>query len=200
MKIVTSLEEFTETYPHTHIIKISSKMARLKFNGCEPDYIRDVCHARCCESSSSPTGTVITIHPTEITTIEKRGGVIKNGLLQPREGEKKCPFKSPENLCGLHFTPDKPFGCIASPFTLNKNNTLIVRNRYRLLKCYNDGNKIPAYRAFSASLKLILGEEQAQQLTEHLDNNGGDAYATITDEVYNKLVDNDKIKKNNSPK
>lgn len=176
-------------------VKVSAAMARLPFNGCDPDYIRTTCHASCCQSSTSPTGTLITIHPSEIGVMEQRGAVVLDGLLQPRPGEKRCPFKTDDHLCGLHFTPDKPFGCIASPFTLNDNDTLIVRNRYKTLRCYNDGAKIPAYRAFSTSLKLIFGDEAAQQLIEHFDNGGDDIMLPVSADIYHKLHDNDAIKK-----
>jgi DNA modification methylase len=175
-------------------VKVSAAMARLEFAGCQPDYIRDVCHASCCQSSSSPTGTIITIHPREVPAIEARGGVVKDGLLQPKPGEKKCPFKTTEDLCGIHFTPDKPFGCIASPFTLNANGTLIVRNRYKTLKCYKDGDKVPAYKAFSASLKLIFGEAEAARITAHLDAGGDDIMANMPAASYETLMTNDEIK------
>lgn len=176
-------------------VKISAASARLEFNGCEPDYIKNVCHASCCDSASSPTGTFITINPREQKAIEARGGKVENGLLQPEPGCKKCPFKNGEHLCNLHFTPDKPFGCIASPFTLNKNDTLIVRNRYKLLKCYKDGNRLPAYKAFKASLELIFGAEQTEQITAHFDNGGDDYEAFMSRENYDMLVSNDDIKR-----
>jgi len=181
--------------PDTVRVKVSAKMARLKFNGCDPDYIRDVCHASCCQSSTHPTGTLITVHPTETAAMEARGATVLDGMLQPNPGEKKCPFKTGEHLCGLHFTPDKPFGCIASPFTLNKNGTLIVRNRYTKLKCYKDGNQIPAYKAFRASLDLIFGAEEAARICDHLDNGGGDLFAHMARDVHDKLVTNDQLKK-----
>lgn len=177
-------------------VKISAKSARQPFNGCDPDYIANVCHSSCCQSSASPTGTMITIHPSEIDTIEARGGVIDNGLLQPKQGEKRCPFKTDEHLCGLHFTDDKPFGCIASPFTVNKNNTLIVRNRYRMLKCYNDGKKMPAYEAFRASLDLLFGDDEAERICEHLSNGGGDMIAQMPYANHKMLIENDNIKHN----
>ena len=175
-------------------IKISAKMAALKFNGCEPEYIKNVCHAKCCESSTQPTGTMITIHPSENERIESLGGVVINNMLQPREGEKKCPFKTKDNLCGIHFSAGEPFGCIVSPFTLNKNNTLIVRNRYRLLKCYNDGRKIPAYKAFGESLILLFGEDQASKIVDHFDNGGGDYMAEMNINIYNSVIENDLAK------
>lgn len=97
--------------------------------------------------------------------MEARGQrVVEGRLVTPA---KRCPFQTDANLCGIHFTPDKPFGCIASPFTLNANNTLIVRNRYRLLRCYKDGTA-PAYKAFAASLTLLFGEAEAARRATYL--------------------------------
>jgi len=154
-------------------IVVSAKSCRLRFNGCEPDFIRDVCHGRCCESSSHPSGVRITILDEESPTIAERGGMVAGGFLQPREGQRRCPFKTSAHLCGLHQTDDKPFGCISSPFTLNKNDKLIVRNRYKMLKCYNAGPQIPAYIAFRESLKLIFGNQEPE-LHAHLEAGGGD--------------------------
>jgi len=167
-------------------------MARLAFNGCDPDYIKNTCHAHCCESSTTKSGTLICIHPTEKEKITARGGKVVDGLMQPVN--KRCPFKTTDNLCGLHYTNDKPFGCIASPFTLNKNDTLIVRNRYKMLRCYNDGKKQPAYRAFSTSLVIIFGEDKASKIIEHFDQGGGDILMTMSAEVYGKIIDNDNTK------
>ena len=175
-------------------VKISARSLRLRFNGCDPDYIRTVCRGACCESSTSPTGTLITIHPSEQPRIEARGGAVIDGLLQPRPGERRCPFKTADHLCGLHGTPDKPFGCIASPFTLNRNDTLIVRHRYTRLKCYNDGARLPAYVAFRASLDLLFGPDEAQRICDHLDAGDGDLLATMPRATYNLLHDNDAIK------
>lgn len=176
-------------------VKVSAASARQLFNGCDPAFIRDVCHAKCCDAPTRPTGMLVTIHPSEQARVEARGGVVDNGLLQPNPGERRCPFKTADHLCGMHFTPDKPFGCIASPFTLNKNNTLIVRNRYRLLPCYKVGRLIPAYRAFSASLMLIFGVEGAKRITAHLDAGGGDLVVSIPDRIHAMLTENDVIKK-----
>ena len=179
------------------LVKVSAASMRQEFAGCSPDYIRDVCHASCCRSSIAATGIIVTIHPTEQAAIKAVGGVVVNGLLQPADGCRRCPFQSTEtHLCGLHDTPAKPFGCIASPFTLTRNgHTLIVRNRYRLLKCYRDGDRIPAYIAFRASLDLIFGRDVAQDISDHMDAGGGDMVANITDDTYDVLVDNDAIKK-----
>jgi hypothetical protein len=176
------------------VVKVSAACARLPFNGCEPEYIRSVCHARCCESSTAANGTLITIHPWEEAAIRARGGQIIGGLLQPRPGERRCPFKTSEQLCCLHRTPDKPFGCIASPFTLNRRDTLIVRNRYKLLKCFRDGRRLPAYRAFSASLVLLFGADTASAISRHLDAGGGDRSWPMPERSYTLLKENDRIK------
>ena len=104
---------------------------------------------------------MITIHPSEQAAIEGLGGRVIDGLLQPKTGCRKCPFKTPEHLCGIHFSGSKPFGCIASPFTLNANDTLIVRNRYRLLKCYNDGRS--AYAGTWTQEAAISRQELANE-------------------------------------
>ena len=186
-------------------IKISNKMMKLRFNGCEPEYIENRCHASCCDSKSTKSGCLVTIHPSEVIkmepfTKEEAFGNFKiiNGIIETTEGRKGCPFKLKENsLCILHGTEYKPFGCIASPFTLNPSGTLIVRNRYKLLKCYNDGRKLPAYRAFKGSLIELFGSVVTEALTEFLDESDDDVSVEISDDVYFKLIENDIIKKNN---
>lgn len=179
-----------------HTVRISAKSLRQEFAGCRPDYIRDVCHASCCRSSTSATGIVVTIHRSEQNAMRDIGAVIVNGLLQPRPGERRCPYQNPAHLCDLHGTDHKPFGCIASPFTLTRTGqTMVVRNRYRLLKCYRDGDCLPAYVAFRASLDLLLGADQADDLCAHLDFGGGDYWAQMHDDTWGMLVDNDATKK-----
>lgn len=189
-------------------VTVSAASARLLFHGCAPDYIATTCHAHCCESATSPTGTLITIHPTEVARIAARGGLVQNGLLQPAPGARRCPFKTAVDLCGLHDTPDKPFGCIASPFTLNGHDTLIVRNRYKLLTCYKDGgthpdgtarDPLPAYVAFRASLDLIFGPAESARICAHLDAGGGDLTATMPAASYQMLTENDQIKHGGIP-
>ncbi|GAB3467179.1 hypothetical protein [Actinophytocola sediminis] len=178
----------------TVLVKVSAVLARQRFHGCTPDYIRQVCHGACCRSTTSPTGTLITIHPSEQAAVEVAGGTVRDNLLV--SANKRCPFQQ-DGLCGLHGDEAKPFGCIASPFTLNRGGTLVVRNRYRRLRCYRDdrdGPAPPAYRAFRASLNLIFGPAVAQQLVDHLDAGGGDIRLPARADAYRKLIDNDQIK------
>lgn len=181
----------------TRRIKISAASARQRFHGCDPEYIRDVCHASCCRSSTAEGGALVTIHPSEEEKIRAAGGRVRHGLLVVESG---CTFQKKSGLCGLHGTDAKPFGCIASPFTLNSNDTLIVRNRYRTLKCYEDGDDPqPAYKAFAASLRLICGEVLAERIGRHLDLGGGDLDVEIPADAYAKLKDNDAIKRGEEP-
>ncbi len=173
-------------------VKISMAMAYTPFHGCTPKYISEECHASCCQSSTSPSGTMITIHPTEELRMKQLGGTTENGFLQPVN--KRCPFKQDDNLCRLHSMGFKPFGCVASPFTLNKNNTLIVRNRYKLLKCYNQGEKLPAYIAFRASIDRIFGKEESTRVCGLLDKKIGDVKAKMPIDSWKKLKENDAIK------
>lgn len=179
-------------------VKISAASMRQPFHGCEPTYIAKVCHASCCDSSASPTGTLITIHPVEERTIRRLGGRVKRGLLQPRRGERRCPFKTETSLCELHGTETKPFGCIVSPFTLNANDTLVIRNRYRLLRCYKDnrdGLAPSAYLAFAESLVLLFGRRKANEIARYLDDGGGDLSVDMSELMYNMVKDNDDIKR-----
>ncbi len=171
-------------------VKVSAASARQRFHGCEPGYIDTVCHGRCCESSTSPTGTRIAVLPDEEPVLIQLGARIDGGMLQPAPGKKKCPFKTATNLCGVHGTPAKPFGCIASPFVLTKRDTLIVRNRYRLLVCYKDdrdGPAPPAYVAFRSSLDLMFGAEEAARVCALLDDGSGDLVARMPADAYDKL-------------
>ena len=176
-------------------VRISAKCARLQFITCGPECIAAGCGGNCCDAPSRPSGCLISIHPDEQAAIEARGGVVREGLLQPAPGARGCPFKR-AGLCMLHETPDKPFGCIASPFTLNRGGTLIVRNRYKMLPCYRlAGSKQPAYRAFAASLRLLFGEAETARIAAHFDSGGGDLVAVLPQRFADMLRANDETKK-----
>lgn len=138
---------------------------------------------------------MVSVHASEEAAIRARGAAVVDGLIVPPPGERGCPFKS-RGLCLLHDTPAKPFGCIASPFTLNANDTLIVRNRYKLLPCYKGpGQKQPAYRAYYSSLVLLFGEREAGRIAAHFDKGGGDFTAVMPLRSYKILRDNDAAKR-----
>jgi hypothetical protein len=176
------------------LVTISPAQMRQRFHGCTPDYIANVCHSACCNAPSRPSGVFVAITERERPAIELHGAVVTGGLLQPRPGERVCPFKTDDYLCGLHHTPDKPIGCIASPFTLTNRDTVIVRNRYRLLRCYRDdrdGPAPPAYVAFGASLDRLFGQGQAQLICAILDRGDTDKFMADMDQyAYDSLKDN----------
>lgn len=178
--------------PKTQRIKISNKSLKLKFQPCEPDYIKNVCHGRCCEGAN---GLMVTVHDSEIKRIEAIGAhlgvTVKNNFIVDKDKTGLCPFKTKEGLCSIH--EDKPFGCKAIPFTLNKNDTLIIRNRYRLLRCYNTPEAIPAYKAHQWSLRQIF-KDKTDQLIGILESTEEDFYFDMDYEIYKILVDNDRAK------
>lgn len=171
-------------------VKISAASARQIFHGCEPDYIATVCLGACCRSSTGPI--IVTLLPREEGRQRALGLRVQDGLLEP--AARRCPHQaSPSNLCGIHGAGE-PFGCVASPFMLSSRDTLIVRNRYRLLRCFKDGS-LPAYQAFRTSLVLLFGEVEAARIVAHLDAGGGDCQAEMLDDAYDSLRYGDARKK-----
>lgn len=160
-------------------------------------FIREVCRARCCYSSVTKTGIFVAIHKNEKKNIEQYEVKIKGGLLQPKLETKCCPFLIPNFYkCSLHRSSDKPFGCIVSPFTINKNNTLIIRNRYKLFVCYKTNEKkIPAYNAFSDSLIKLFGRVGYKIIQTKLrKKNSEDFYIPMPISIYNKVMERPDIK------
>ena len=140
-------------------VKISVACLNQKFNPCEPSFVENVCKGRCCESTK---GISVIVHPHEQERIAALGADVKNGYIVADE-RNLCPFKTDSGQCSIHT--QKPFGCRASPFTLNSNGTLIVRNRYRRLKCYKSPHKaLPAYEAHYWSLCQIFGNDTADEI------------------------------------
>jgi Fe-S-cluster containining protein len=172
-------------------VKVSTKSAVLKFHGCTVEYIRDVCHARCCFHSGS--AAMVAIHPSEEHKVRPYlppGVDIIDGMLTCGTA---CTFIDPTtHLCTLHQTDAKPFGCIASPFTLNSHNTLVIRYRYVSLKCYNDGpGPLPAYVAYRTSLDTIFGLKEANRICVLLAHGVVDPVGFIPQENYEIIRSND---------
>lgn len=174
-------------------IKISSKWANHLFT-CNPEYIITNCKGRCCRGNNK---IVVSLLPEEEITQKENGFEVIDGFLQMDPNTKLCPHQLKTGLCNVHGTELKPFGCIASPFTINKNNTLIIRHRYSQFKCHGIGD--PAYVVFRASLDLIFGIEESEKICDRLCRNYGDFYVKISEDKYLKLkyLDNLKNKKNN---
>lgn len=187
------------------VVKISAASMRQRFHGCTPDYIARRCHGSCCRSSSAPGGTLVTVHRSEAEAVAASGVEVVDGRIVPVN--RRCPNQTPEDLCRVHGTDAKPFGCYASPFTLTSTGaTLVIRNRYRMLRCYKDplseawgdageAEAPEAYHAFAGSLRAVLGEEQAAYVTGWLDAGGGDVVVPLPPGVRAMLLENDAAKK-----
>ena len=168
---------------------MSGASLRQLFHHCELSYILGTCKGRCCEGSG---GILVTIHPTETDRIERLGATVEGGFIKA-DPRGLCPFKTDAGLCSIHG--EKPFGCAVSPFTLNKGGTLIVRNRYRLLKCYKCAEAVPAYVAHRRSLEVLFGDEEAVRVCGLAKDGVGIFHSAIDVERYQMLVDNDIAKK-----
>jgi hypothetical protein len=179
----------------TILIEVSNKMMQLPFNGCEEDYIYNVCKGQCCQHKKIDK-SIIVDKMEEVNLMYKYKVKIKDGFLQPENKKcKTCPFKTEESLCKLHHTNDKPFGCVSSPFALNKNDMLIVNNRYKLLKCYNDGKRLPAYKAFRGALNFLFGEVEAERLCYYLEHTSSNIHSPMPFTTYKTMLEHDRIKK-----
>jgi hypothetical protein len=163
-------------------VKVSAASMRQMFHPCTTHFIRDVCQARCCRSTTDPTGIAVTVTPLEAPRIRTLGATVGDDLrIEPVD--RRCPFQDPDtHLCRIH-DDGEPFGCIASPFTLNAKNTLIVRNRYRFLPCYKAPGSMWAYVAHGRALDAIFGERQAAWIVWRLDGGSGDLKTFVRAEV-----------------
>lgn len=172
-------------------VKVNLDAMQQMFHACTPDFIRDVCQARCCRSSTDPTGIAVVVAPDEARRLRVLGATVDDETGRIAPVNRRCFFQSPETHgCSLHETPDKPRGCIISPFTINANNTLIVRNRYRLLPCFKAEGAHPVYRSHYLSLVTMFGLEQAKHLADAASGRygQGDAiYLEMSDQIADEL-------------
>lgn len=170
-------------------VKISSKSIRALFVDCDVNYIKENCKGSCCFNSKGILN--VAIAPREERYFKLLGAVIKQGHLQPKQGEKRCPFQRQNGLCKTHR--EKPIGCAISPFNLTANNIVIVRFRNLCMNCHKNGT-IPAYKVFRKSLELMFGKKETKRVCNHLDNNGSDIMVGMFGDVWEDLMFNRKIR------
>ena len=161
-------------------VNVSGKWLRHCFE-CTPEYIKTTCRGRCCQGTGE---ILVSLLPAEQTAKKAAGLPVADGMLLAAE-TGVCPHKEASGFCGVHGTDDKPFGCIASPFTLNNGGTLIVRNRYTRLKCHGHGE--PAFKTFRTSLDLIFGEMEAGRIADASEAGADTIPATMSAESYERL-------------
>jgi Fe-S-cluster containining protein len=131
----------------------------------------------------------IPVFPEEEENLRKHGAHIENGFTTPANGGDRCQFQAGNGLCGLHEHGAKPLTCCLSPFAFNDSGTLVIKNRNRLLKCYQDETvaKTPAYVACKDSLVRIFGEETVFGICEALAAGSGDFTVPIDTDHYKKI-------------
>lgn len=169
----------------TTIVRVNIPALQQRFRPCDPDFIRDVCHGACCRSTTDPTGIAVVVTPAEAVRLRRRGADVddETGRIVPQN--RRCPFQAADTfLCTVH-ADDEPMGCAISPFTINPTNTLIVRNRYRLLKCYNGPDAIPVAHAHRRSLEMIFGAGATTVIVNAVDR---DSQASLTFPVPTRIV------------
>lgn len=171
-------------------VRISSKCMKVLFVECDIAYIKSNCKGSCCFNSKKLLS--VAVSPSEENNIKKQGGIIINGLLQPKKGEKKCPFQRENGLCKIH-KKGQPIGCLISPFNLTKNNTVIVRYRNLCMKCHKEGT-IPAYKVFRRSLDVMFGRKEAIRICNHLDSKNNDVWSFMKRSIYVVLCSNARIR------
>lgn len=180
-------------------VHISSKSARIRFQGCSPDYITSTCHGKCCETTdpvSKQIATRIPITKSDLVVLQNAGFDVPvvNGLMSNPPGQK-CRFKEDPGFCSIHASGQKPFGCWISPFHLRgKRRTLMIRKRYIGMKCHTNFRDTgpPAYKAFATSLRKLFGDAEAARITAHLDGGGGDLVAEMLPEAYALHMENER--------
>ena len=172
-------------------VTISKKTAQLMFQGCTVPYIEGVCRGRCCwvqpGGAASVHTTVYVLDEEQRHYLEGLGARFTAEMAMEPRADGKCRFQAKNGLCALHGQsslsggkPVKPLSCLVSPWTLTKTGGgLMVRNRYRTLRCYRAEGSIPAYRAFRSGLEVLFGAEEAGRIVAHFDAGGGDYTAQL---------------------
>ena len=167
------------------IVQISEKSARLTFHDCTIGYILNVCQGRCCYCGSGKNKhTTVYAEPFQRDAIIKAGGKFTDmGVLETTK-DGTCPFHSPIGICELHQKGLKPRSCSISPWKLTKLNKITLRYRYPALRCYKHLPQKPAYKVFKAGLITMFGQELADKIEEHFDNNKGNFLVNMPDDIY----------------
>lgn len=152
-------------------VRVNIAAMRQPFHPCTPNFIASTCQARCCRSTTDPTGIAVVVTTAEAVRLRHRGADVDHTSGRIAPVARRCPFQGQQDhLCSLHGTDDKPAGCVISPFTVNANGTLIVRNRYRRLPCFKADGAVPVVAAHRASLIRLIGTDATDFLTAAITN------------------------------
>ncbi len=116
-------ELFKVKTPKRVQVTISSKSLRALFVNCDVDYIKENCKGSCCFNSKGILN--VAIAKREELYMKSLGMKIKDGLLQPKQGETRCPFQRQNGLCKIHKRKPITFLFIVIPYSriLRLNNS-----------------------------------------------------------------------------
>lgn len=172
---------------HVVPLLLSARSARSRWQGCSPDYIQTTCRGRCCRVQGQDRlfRTVVPLEQDQARALlsdpclSSLSGTVTPA--QEKRGSYPCPQQGPSGLCGLHHKtlgiahlpqplPLKPRSCTVSPWQVLPSGTVVIRNRYRLLGCYDHPNAVPAYHAFADGLRLLFGQSATVQIQHLLAN------------------------------
>jgi len=169
-------------------VRVSGAQLRQRFDGCQPDFVANVCHGMCCCPTKGPAMPVIVVARIGAGTWRRTPG--EDDIRITRDA--LCPHFV-DYRCGLHGDPEKPMGCLVAPFYISEHGLLGVRNRYRRFPCFNGGARLPAYVAFRSGLDSIFGREAAQGVADAAEAGVGIFTAEIPDGAYAALKEVQRI-------
>jgi len=122
-----------------------------------------------------------------VEAVTSKGATVVDGFIVA-DDRGLCPFKTSEGFCNNHES--KPIGCKSSPFTFNDKGLLIVRNRYRSIRCYKCEGAAPAYDAHRWSLGQIFGAVEADRIAGEGKAGRAKIKALMPKRIADILVDN----------
>ena len=148
---------------------------------CNKDFILNNCHGECCFSKNKLYHNFLKEESEYFKKTFPREKMFSCDLNKKR----KCLYQTSENLCSL-YKEKIPLGCYLYPLTFNKNNTLIIRHRALMFKCYNQGDFV--YITFKYPLIKLFGEVNYQYMVKKLEESNEDFYIDIDDNIFKELT------------
>jgi 1-aminocyclopropane-1-carboxylate deaminase/D-cysteine desulfhydrase-like pyridoxal-dependent ACC family enzyme/Fe-S-cluster containining protein len=158
-------------------IKISDFIQEV--NPCDVNMITNHCYAQCCRGTYKKLDqpVVIVLDDEEKNLIPESQilnfTIDKNRHLLVTDN-RKCPYQdSTSNLCSIHLTGKKPFGCSIMPITITKGE-IAIQKIFTKMKCqvksFEGVNKVPFYKGYRQSMVALFGEEETQRIIQEIES------------------------------
>jgi len=165
---------------------ISVKTFKNTWHGCDPGWIcsDDGCAGKCCQPGGK--GATVVVTDDEAKRLRKRGIAIKNGAIDLGDG-RYCPCQDEDGLCKLHKTGDKPLTCVTEPLKVLSNGTIVVRDRFFLLKCFKVGG-MPGYKAWEGAFKRLFGDSQTKRIQKEIEAGADKVTAKMDAKLFETMV------------